>query len=53
VLDSGSAQEYLAVLDRRDKLIASWDRFFADCDVLIAPAMPMRAWPADDEPAWS
>lgn len=51
MLDSGSAQEYLAVLDRRDKLIAGWDRFFADCDVLIAPAMPMPAWPADDEPA--
>jgi amidase len=51
VLDSGSVQEYLAILDRRDRLIASWDRFFASHDVLIAPAMPMPAWPADDEPA--
>jgi amidase len=51
VLDSGSAQEYLAILDRRDRLIASWDRFFASCDVFVAPAMPMRAWRADDEPA--
>jgi amidase len=51
VLDSGSAQEYLAILDRRDRLIASWDRFFAGCDVFVAPAMPMRAWRADDEPA--
>lgn len=51
VLASGSAQEYLAVLDRRDKLIASWDQFFAGCDVLVAPAMPMPAWPAGDEPA--
>ena len=22
-----------------------WDRFFAGCDVLLAPAMPMCAWP--------
>jgi amidase len=51
VLDSGSAQEYLTILDRRDRLIASWDRFFAGFDVFMAPAMPMRAWPADDEPA--
>jgi Asp-tRNA(Asn)/Glu-tRNA(Gln) amidotransferase A subunit family amidase len=29
--------------------IASWDRFFAGCDVFLAPAMPMRAWRADDE----
>jgi len=43
--------EYLAILDRRDRLIASWDRFFAGCDVFVAPAMPMRAWRADDEPA--
>jgi amidase len=51
VLESGSVQEYLAILDRRDRFIASWDRFFAGCDVFLAPAMPMRAWPADDEPA--
>ena len=51
VLDSGPVPEYLAILDRRDRLIASWDRFFASHDVLIAPAMPMPAWPADDEPA--
>ena len=51
VLDSGSAQGYLAILDRRDRLIAGWDRFFAGCDVFVAPAMPMRAWRADDEPA--
>jgi amidase len=47
---SGSLRGYLAVLDRRDRLIASWDRFFAGCDVFIAPAMPIRAWPLDDEP---
>jgi amidase len=40
VLDSGSVQEYLAILDRRDRFIASWDRFFAGCDVFLAPAMP-------------
>jgi amidase len=51
VLDSGSVQEYLAILDRRDRFIASWDRFFAGCDVFLAPAMPARAWRADDEPA--
>ena len=50
VLDGGSVQEYLAILDRRDKLIANWDRFFASHDVFMAPAMPMRAWRADDEP---
>jgi len=48
---SGSLRDYLAALDRRDRLIASWDRFFASCDVFIAPAMPMRAWPLSDEPA--
>lgn len=48
---SGSLRDYLAALDRRDRLIASWERFFAGCDVFIAPAMPMRAWPLDDEPA--
>ena len=51
VLDSGSVQEYLAILDRRDRFIASWDRFFADFDVFLAPAMPVLAWRADDEPA--
>ena len=51
VLDSGSVQEYLTILDRRDRFIASWDRFFASYDVFVAPAMPMRAWRADDEPA--
>ncbi len=51
VLDSGPAQEYLAILDRRDRLIASWDRFFAGCDVFLAPAMPMRAWRAEEDPA--
>ena len=43
--------DYLAALDRRDEFMAGWDRFFADCDVLLAPAMPMCAWPAGDEPA--
>ena len=51
VLGSGPAREYLAILDRRDRLIAAWDRLFADCDAFVAPAMPMRAWRADDEPA--
>lgn len=47
----GSVRDYLAVLDRRDRLIASWDRFFAGCDVFVTPAMPMRAWRLDEEPA--
>ena len=42
---------YLAALDRRDRFIASWERYFATCDVFIAPAMPMRAWRVDDR-AW-
>lgn len=42
---------YLATLDRRDEFMAGWDRFLAGCDVLLAPAMPMCAWPIDDEPA--
>ncbi len=37
-------RDYLAALDRRDRYMAAWDRFFATCDVLIAPAMPMGAW---------
>jgi amidase len=51
VLESGSVQEYLAILDRRDRLIARWDLFFGSYDVFVAPAMPMCAWRADDEPA--
>jgi len=51
VLESGSLPEYLAVLDRRDRFIARWDRFFASCDVFMAPAMPMCAWRVEDEPA--
>ncbi len=43
--------DYLAALDRRDEFMAGWDRFFAGCDVLLAPAMPVCAWPVDDEPA--
>ena len=43
--------DYLAALDRRDQFMAGWDRFFATCDVFLAPAMPMSAWPVDDEPA--
>jgi len=43
--------DYLAALDRRDEFMAGWDRFFAACDVLLAPAMPMCAWPAGEEPA--
>jgi len=43
--------DYLVALDRRDEFMADWDRFFAGCDVLLAPAMPICAWPADDEPA--
>jgi amidase len=43
--------DYLVALDRRDEFMAGWDRFFAGCDVLLAPAMPVCAWPADDEPA--
>jgi amidase len=43
--------DYLAALDRRDEFMAGWDRFFASCDVLLAPAMPMCAWPAGEEPA--
>lgn len=50
VLAGGSVHDYLAILDRRDRLISSWDRFFASHDMFMAPAMPMRAWPADDEP---
>jgi amidase len=43
--------DYLAALDQRDEYMASWDRFFASCDLFLAPAMPMCAWPADEEPA--
>jgi amidase len=39
---------YLGALDRRDRFIASWERFFATCDAFIAPAMPMGAWRVDD-----
>ena len=46
VPEPGSAQGYLAILDRRDRLIASWAGFAA-CDVFVAP-VPMRAWGADD-----
>jgi amidase len=44
-------RDYLAALDRRDQFMAAWDRFFDSCDVFLAPAMPMCAWPVDDEPA--
>ena len=43
--------DYLAALDRRDEFVAGWDRFFAGCDVFLAPAMPVCAWPAGEEPA--
>jgi amidase len=43
--------DYLAALDRRDQHMTSWDRFFAGCDLLLAPAMPMCAWPVGEEPA--
>ena len=43
--------DYLAALDRRDRYMAAWNEFFAACDVFLAPAMPMCAWPADGEPA--
>ena len=43
--------DYLTALNRRDEYMAGWDRFFAACDVLLAPAMPTCAWPADSEPA--
>jgi amidase len=45
---SGSLWNYLASLDRRDRFMASWERYFATCDAFIAPAMPMRAWCVDD-----
>ena len=60
---SGPVWNYLATLDRRDRFIASWERYFTSCDAFIAPAMPMHAWrvdhgewrvdtgqPADDSP---
>jgi amidase len=50
-LGSRPLWDYLAALDRRDGFLAGWDRFFAGCDVLLAPAMPMRAWPTGEEPA--
>jgi amidase len=45
---SGPLWNYLAALDRRDRFMASWERFFATCDAFIAPAMPMCAWRVDD-----
>jgi amidase len=39
---------YLAALDRRDRLIASWERYFTTYDAFITPAMPMRAWRVDE-----
>jgi amidase len=54
---SGAQWAYLAALDRRDRFIASWERFFDTCDAFLSPAMPMRAWrlddgePPDDSPA--
>lgn len=29
--------DYLVALDRRDEFMTGWDRFFASCDVLLAP----------------
>lgn len=43
--------DYLAALDRRDQFMAGWSRFFATCDLSLAPAMPVCAWPTDGEPA--
>jgi amidase len=43
--------DYLAALDRRDQYMASWNQFFATCDLFLAPAVPACAWPADSEPA--
>lgn len=43
--------DYLSALDRRDREMAGWDRFFADFDLLLAPAMPMPAGLVSDEPA--
>jgi amidase len=43
--------DYLAALDRRDQYMASWNQFFATCDLFLAPAMLAPAWPADSEPA--
>jgi amidase len=31
--------------------MATWNQFFAPCDLFVAPAMPVCAWPADSEPA--
>jgi amidase len=45
---SGPLWTYLAALDRRDRFMASWERFFAAHDVFLAPAMPMCAWSLDD-----
>jgi amidase len=42
--------DYLTALNQRDEFIAGWSRFFTACDVLLAPAMPLYAWPVDDEP---
>ena len=35
---------YLSALDQRDRLIAAWDTYFADVDVLVLPPAPTTAY---------
>ena len=34
---SGPLWNYLAALNRRDRFMASWERFFATCDAFLSP----------------
>jgi amidase len=51
-LDGGSKPtlaQYLTALDKRDKLIAEWERFFERYDALLMPAAATVAYPHSDD----
>jgi len=41
--------DYLTVLNQRDELMADWAEFFTTCDVLLAPATSVCAWPVNED----
>ncbi|UCG25382.1 MAG: amidase [Chloroflexota bacterium] len=47
--DRPSLADYLQLLNERDRLIVTWERFFDDWDVLLCPVCGVTAQPRGDE----
>jgi len=52
IIESGraaSARDYLDAQERRREYAGAWGSFFSEYDVLLAPSMPLPAFPTDVE----